>query len=380
MAHYGRWIEFLGGDLGQVGWIMGACAIAGLALRPWMAQWINRLGARTMWGIGYITFGLASILNLLITEIDWVIYLIRGSLVLGTAIVFTSGLTYITLTTPGNRRTEAIGIFGIGGFIGMLLGPLLGDLFLAERTGETFQVLFIAATLFIILPAFCLPLLRPTPGNGKNPLKLSDFIRTAHQHWPGMILVVDLAFGVCMSAPFIFLASFIDAASLHIEGISVIGLFFVFYAGVALIVRVASRRLPERVGSKKVLLAGMLFMSVGMLGFGIVYASNPWMIIVPAVTTGVGHSLMFHTMTSLTLDSFPIAVRGTGSALALMMLDLGTVGGAPLVGWIGGQYGYAALFASIGVICFLSALAYIASEMLHSLRRSRRAYPSSSQP
>ncbi len=83
-----------------------------------MAQWINRLGARAMWGIGYVVFGLASILNLVITEIDWVIYVIRGSLVLGTAIVFASGLTYITLTTPGHRRTEAIGIFGIGGLEG----------------------------------------------------------------------------------------------------------------------------------------------------------------------------------------------------------------------------------------------------------------------
>ncbi len=133
MAHYARWIEFLGGDLRQVGSIMGAGALLGLILRPWMAQWINRIGARAMWGIGYAAFGCAAMANLWLYDVGWMIYVVRSSLFVGTAIVFTSGLTYISQTAPDHRRTEAIGIFGIGGFFGMLVGPLLGDIFLADR-------------------------------------------------------------------------------------------------------------------------------------------------------------------------------------------------------------------------------------------------------
>ncbi|MEM8668703.1 MAG: MFS transporter [Planctomycetota bacterium] len=376
LAHYARWIEYLGGDLGQVGWIMGSCAIAGLALRPWMAQWINRIGARAMWGIGYLTFAIASLLNLVIIDIDWAIYAIRGSLVLGTAIVFASSLTYISLTTPEHRRTEAIGIFGIGGFTGMLCGPLLGDWFLAERSSESFQTLFVAATALSLLPALGLPLLRPTPGNGKkSSVKLIDFIATTRRYWPGMILLVDLAFGICMSAPFVFLASFIDAAALQIEGMSVIGLFFFFYAGVALVIRVLSRRWPDRYGVRKVLMLGVFFLTIGMFTFGLVDASNPWLIILPATTAGIGHSLMFHTMTSLTIEKFPVEVRGTGSALALMMLDLGTVGGTPVLGWIGENYGYPALFATIGLICLTSGVTYSGSEMVRSTRIELQSEP-----
>ncbi len=47
MAHYARWISWLGGDVDRIGWIMGTGAIAGLLLRPWLGQWINRVGART---------------------------------------------------------------------------------------------------------------------------------------------------------------------------------------------------------------------------------------------------------------------------------------------------------------------------------------------
>ncbi len=368
MAHYARWIEFLGGDLGQVGLIMGAGAFLGLILRPWMAQWINRLGARAMWGIGYGVFAASSLTNLWLYEIGPLIYVLRSSLVLGVAIVFASGLTYITQTTPEHRRTEAIGIFGIGGFLGMLIGPLLGDLFLLERERSNFVLLFSIAAMANLLPALGLPFLRSVASDGpKSSVRLAEFLRTTWRYWPGMILMVDLAFGICMSAPFIFVASFIDQASLRIEGVSVIGLFFFFYAGSGIIVRVSSRRLPDRIGARKVLLVGMCFMSLGMLFFGLVDAARSWMIVVPAMFAGTGHGLMFHTMTSLTLQSFPSKVRGTGSALALMMLDLGMIAGAPLLGLIGERYGFAAMFASIGGFLFVTAIGYAAS----SLRSTR---------
>jgi MFS family permease len=373
MAHYARWIEFLGGDLSQVGSIMGAGALVGLLLRPWMAQWINRLGARAMWGIGYGVFAAASIGNLWLDDLGWAIYAIRSSLFLGAAIVFASGLTYISQTSPEHRRTEAIGIFGIGGFLGMLIGPFLGDLFLVERAQGNFETLFAVASFASLIPGIGLYFLRPTDSEGgKSSLRLAEFLSITRQYWPGTILLVDLVFGVCMSAPFIFVASFIDQASLSIDGVSVIGLFFLCYAGFGIAVRLSSRRLPDRIGSKKVLLVGMLFMSAGMFCFVLVDAADSWLIIVPAVITGIGHGLMFHTMTSLTLEPFPRKVRGTGAALALMMLDLGTIVGAPLLGSIGERFGFPWLFGAIGASCLAVAAIYAASGVRVSATQSNR--------
>jgi hypothetical protein len=53
MAHYGRWIEHLGGNVGHVGSIMGLGAISAVVCRPWLGQLINKLGSRTTWAIGY---------------------------------------------------------------------------------------------------------------------------------------------------------------------------------------------------------------------------------------------------------------------------------------------------------------------------------------
>ena len=359
MAHYSRWIEFLEGSLSEVGLIMGAGALLGLLLRPWMAQWINRLGARVMWACGLIFFSLSALTNLFLENIGFEIFLVRSGLVMGAAIVFASGLTYISQTSPQSRKTEAIGIFGIGGFLGMLTGPFVGDLFLASRLRENFEMLFFVAAVANALPLVLLYFLRPTVNEGsKSSLRVSDFILITRRYWPGSILLVDFAFGVCMTAPFVFVASFIDRESLDMPGISVIGLFFLFYAGIAIIVRLSSRRLPDRIGSAKVLLCGVFLMSIGMLCFSIVHAGNPWLISIPAILTGAGHSLMFHTMTSLTLQTFPMAVRGTGSAIALMMLDLGTFIGAPVLGVLGERYGFSVLFATIGGFNLCSGLTY----------------------
>ncbi len=363
MAHYARWIEFLGGDLRQVGFVMGASATAGLILRPWMAQWINRWGSRTMWMLGYVLFICASLGNLLITEVGPLIYVVRSGLLLAGALVFASGLTYISQIAPENRRTEAIGILGIGGFLGMLMGPLLGDIFLEERTRESFTALFLIAAGANIFSLIGLTLVRtPKHHCSSTSLHVGAFFKIVKQHWPGAILAVDFAFGICMAGPFIFVASFIDHASLAFREQSVLGLFFLGYAGLAIIVRLSSRRLPDRVGPAKVLIAGIAFMSIGMLGFSWVTSERTWLILIPAGLTGIGHSLMFHTMTSITLATFPTTVRGTGSALALMMLDLGTILGAPILGWIGEVYDYPVLFACIGITCFLSGVVFVIAE------------------
>ena len=224
MAHYNRWIEFLEGNLVQIGWIMGVGSIVAPLLRPWMGLLMNRIGSRATWNLGFIIFGIGSLGNLWVTELCWAIYALRSCLVVGAAVVFSSSLTYITLTTPAQRRTEAIGILGAGGFLGMLLGPLLGDLILGDgsRARGDFQLLFSVTTLAVVLPAVLVfSLRRPALKPQKSSLRIGEFVRTIWVHWPGTILLCCFAFGVCMPVPFAFLASYVDQLKLQIPGLSV---------------------------------------------------------------------------------------------------------------------------------------------------------------
>lgn len=365
MAHYARWIEFLGGSLSQIGWVMGAGAAAGLLFRPWLAQFINRTGAKVTWALGYSLFSFSTIANCGLVEVGPMLYVLRAATVLGAAIVFASSLTYISQIAPERRRTEAIGILGVGGFVGMLIGPLIGDLFLGteDRTRDNFVLLFVVAGCANIVPAVLLYFVRSPETNKSTQqsrsMRIRDFVGTVRKFWPGTILLVNLGFGACMTVPFGFLASYIDEAPLRISGMSELGYFFLIYALFGICFRVGLRRYPERFGPKRILVCGLVVMSLGMFSFSIVGAANPMLLAVPALLCGVGHSLTFHTMTSLTIEPFPRELRGTGSALALMMLDLGMFAGAPVLGLIGDNFGYSALFCSVGAFCLVCTGIYL---------------------
>ncbi|MBI1314696.1 MFS transporter [bacterium] len=360
MAHYSRWLNFLGADIAETSFIMGLGATVSIVSRPWIGQWIDRVGARNMWLIGYAVFATGSLSNLLLTDLTWPVYLCRGLIILGAAFVFSSSLTYISHHAPIHRRTEAIGTLGIAGFTGMVLGPFIGDLLLSgERDRAAFETLFMLGGGVLIIPTvlllFVTPLGEPL---GRNSTSVVEFARTVRRHWPGAIVLVLTTFGLCMNVPFIFLARYIDDIGLNIDGLPEVTLFFLCYSASGISIRVSARRVPDRFGRRKVLLLGTVVMGTGMLLFQFVDAQHPYRLMLPALFCGGGHGLMYHTCTSLFFEPFPDHSRGAGSALSLMVLDVGTVGGAPLLGRIAETYGYASMFVAVAVTCFAAGGLY----------------------
>ena len=106
------------------------------------------------------------------------------------------------------------------------------------------------------------------------------------------------------------------------------------------------------------LLVGCAVMGSGMFLFPWVDAEHPWRLAAPALLCGTGHALMFHTATSLFLHTFPSEVRGAGSALSLMVLDVGCIAGAPVLGYVAFHFGYDWLFRLVGMMCFVSGTVY----------------------
>ena len=78
---------------------------------------------------------------------------------------------------------------------------------------------------------------------------------------------------------------------------------------------------------------------------------------------GTGHSLMYHTCTSLFLDSFPADVRGAGSGLSMVGLDIGMIGGAQVFGEVAHRFGYNLMFLVIAGITLTSASIYAFSSI-----------------
>ena len=207
-----------------------------LLARPWIGQWIDQFGARQMWLVGYLLFGLGTISNLVLEGLNPLIYVCRSINMLGAAFVFSSSLAYITHLAPAERRTEAIGVLGCGGFLGIILGPFLGELILtADRERTDFLILFLTASASLIVPTLLLlSLPDKRAAERSSHFSLHDFGQTALQHWPGSIGLVQMAFGVCMAVPFFFMARFVDELGQTLDPTfqeSAVSWFFICYAG-----------------------------------------------------------------------------------------------------------------------------------------------------
>jgi predicted MFS family arabinose efflux permease len=348
LAHYARWIEFLGGDVVAVGSISSVSAFVGLVFRPVLAPWIDRLGPRVCWCVSGLLIIATLLLNLAVDDVGPLLYFLRATMAVGIAVVFASGLTYVAQITPVERRAEAIGVLGAGGFAGLLIGPALGDLFLAQeqRTQSDFFWYFVASAAGVAVSILLVLINRPAPphlihSTGWHPL---DFLRSARRYWPGSIMGVTMAFGSCMTVPFVYLADFVD----QMPGARV-GPFFIVYAIVGLTIRLGLRSWPDQFGPKNVLLVGMTLFSVGMWTFLLVDTDHRYWILVAGAICGMAHGLTFHAMVTLVLKPFPPEHRGSASTLALMGIDTGMFLSAQVLGIIVHRFGYPALFHAVAL-------------------------------
>lgn len=382
MGHYARWVGFLGGRVDTAGWITGTASIAGLVLRPWIGQWIDRWGAKTVWLLGYFIFVAGALSNLLLHDLGIGVYVCRALIVVGGAFVFSSSVTYVTHLAPPERRAEAIGMLGVAGFVGIVFGPFWAELTLSpERTRGEFETIFIVSAGLLVLPILLLLFLKKPDAEGRRrSTGLREFVQTARLYWPGMIFFVQATFGLCMTIPFVFLTKFIDDAGLEGKGFSIASLFFMCYAGWGLTLRLILRRAPERFGRRKLLLVGMAVMGLGMLSFWLVSAEHAWRIVIPALLCGSGHSLIYHTCTALLLESFPDNVRGVGSALSMIAMDLGTVGGSQILGEIAFHFGYNTLFAIVAALNVTAGIVYACVSIPVWQERARRRRDREVQP
>jgi len=365
LVHYAQWIDYLRKDepdlaLIDLGYITSSGLIISFLARPWLGQMVNRFGSKNMWMVGYVFFLVGFLSNLFITDVNAFLYISRGIICLGVACVFTSSITYITVTTPADRRTEAIGVLGISGFFGFVIGPLLGDCILGTQpTAEDFRLFFWTGSGSILTSMAILLFMPATSGNRvKGTLSLRRFLTTVKKYWPGSIIYVNAAFGLCMTVPLHLLKKFILDKELTAPVFGTVGfitIFYIIYAGWGITIRLLVKSAPDRIGRRKVLLVGIVAMVVGYIGFCFITENRLWALLIPAFCCGTGHGLTYHCMTSLTLESFPAKHRGTGTALAMMAFDCSAVVGMPIIAWIIVVAGYNAMFLGIAATVTLVA-------------------------
>ncbi|MEE8450866.1 MAG: MFS transporter [Thermoguttaceae bacterium] len=359
LFRYADFITLLGGSELHLGWIVGVGMVGSLAMRLLMGLGIDHYGPRLVWLGSLAAFVVVCFAHLAITSCHGpAIYLLRIVLCCSLAGVFGASMTFISSRVSPDRVAEMIGMLGTSGFVGMVLGTQLGDFLLGSATIDRTQVqrMFLCAGLLGVgaLAFAFLATLGQTRPSPKQHAGLLELLRRYH---PGSVLLVGVAMGIALGLPTTFLRMF--AAELQI---SRIGVFFGVYALAAIVTRLLTRRLPQRLGTTPMILSGMAVLVVSQLLFLLVDVE--WQLVLPGIGYGVAHAIMFPSVIAAGCRLFPAEHRGLGTTLMLSTWDVGQLIGAPMAGAIVHYTGllglpsYPIMFATVGLLLAVVTLMY----------------------
>jgi MFS family permease len=331
---------FVGGEIGAdeagIGIVVGAFAVTTLLLRPYAGRLSDQRGRRPLLVGGALLFALVMAAHVPASDL---LVLIGLRLLLGVAeaFFFVAGYAALADLAPASRRGEALSYNSVALYLGIALGPFVGQV-LVEWAGYGAAwlgaaALALAATL---LAALIPETLAPSPSERPStPL----FHRAAVV--PGLALLSGVA---AMSGFFLLGGRHADAL-----GLEVWSLAFLVFGGVVVLSRIALARLPDRAPPLALGALALAVTGIGAIVVGVSTGSEA--LLAGTVIMALGVSLLTPAVFAAIFARVPAAERGAASGTATMFIDLG-FGGGPFV------VGFAA--AGLGVVGGLFLAAAIA--------------------
>ena len=360
-------VHFLGGNESMVGDIVALGTLIAVLMRFSVSHLLDDYGTRRIWPICTILFIVGCLLFVVATKAMWLLYVARIVFFVGLTGMFACSMTHIQHHVPADRRTEVIGNLGSSGFVGMILGSNLGDAILYWITTPQWQFLVLFGGAGLIGVAYLIIVLMLTHDQESHDRAASPMaFRLMVRFWPGTVVLAAMAMGLGVTATQTFLTRY--ATSQKIEGI---GLFFTGYAISAFIFRLLVQNWSRTIGRHWMLVRGLLGHTVGH--FLLAFVTDGWQFILPSIICGFGHALLFPAVVSLGSGAFPKECRGAGTAIILGFTDFGSLVYAPLLGRIGDEFGFHALYYVSSGIALATALISILVAWQHPDAETRAA-------
>ena len=140
----------LGATDSQLGLIMGCYSLTAIVVQPLMGVWVDRGGRRAFLVSGAILTALVALAFAALPDALRWFPLLRALQGVAFSVFFIANFAVVVDLAPPDRRSQALGIFGISGILSGAVGPALGEL-LTQAAG--FRGLFLGAAILPLLAA-----------------------------------------------------------------------------------------------------------------------------------------------------------------------------------------------------------------------------------
>ncbi|CAB5037549.1 MAG: MFS transporter [Actinobacteria bacterium] len=343
----------LGGSDVEIGLVVAIQAIAAIAVRPFITPQIARFGAIPVIFIG-ATIGAIALAMIPFSPNVIVLIVLRLALGGAQAMMMVAMLSSVMAWVSEWRRAEAASVFSVAPYIGLALGPVLGQLIYNSAGYRTAfltagVIAFVGAVPVLGLRKFDVKIEIDADEDGAGP--------PARFYLPALLPGTVLALGI---VGMVGMQAFLPLYAPQL-GTSQVQWMFFFFAVVVLSVRLFGRRIPDRVGPRK---TGIWATSFIILGLVVMAVTPSWPGIYLAILPlAIGIALQYPGLMALVLSDVSDRVRPSAISTFTMFFDISQGLGGLVVGLAAAFGGYRAVFG-FGAACSAAGLVVLVTLVL----------------
>lgn len=332
----------LGADKAGVGLVVGAFSITALILRPYAGRLADRRGRRYLLAGGALAFALIVAAHVFATSLP-VLIVLRLLLGAAEAFFFVAGFAMLADVAPAGRTGEALSFNSLALYLGVALGPFIGETLLALGGFSLAWAGGAGLGLTAAMLAATIPETGTRTSADAGPVPL--FHRAAIG--PGLGLLVVMG---AMASFFAFVT--LRARELGMDGSSGVLLLF---GAIIVGCRIVFARLPDRVAPFR----------LGSFALGCCAGGLATIASVPGAAGLFGGAALVAVGVAFATPAFFNAVvqrvgageRGAALGTMSLFIDLGFGGGPMLLGAVAGGAGIPAGFAVVAAIAVVASAA-----------------------
>jgi len=248
--------EVLGGSSLQVGIVVGAFGVSAAVIRPFLGRLGDKYGRRILLVGGAIMTGFSVFLYPVWLSIPALVVL-RIFTGIGESGAFVGAATATQDLASDERRGEASSYFSLAIYVGLGIGPFLGEFINDRADFETVCQLALSLSLVSAVFAFAVPAKPPLFEGSELKPRSKAFLHKASV-LPGILLTLSLIGFVGYTS---FIALYLDDIS---GGTASAGPVFLFYAAIVLVFRLTLADLPDRLGARRGSTFAFAFIAAGL--------------------------------------------------------------------------------------------------------------------
>jgi predicted MFS family arabinose efflux permease len=284
-------------------------------------------------GIGLFAVLVAA--HLVVTQL-WMLILLRLMLGMAESLFFVAGFAMLADLAPPGRMGEAVSWSSVALYLGIAVGPGIGQLLLDWRG---FTATWVGATLLVILAAALVWRIPETGQRAPEGAERAPLIHRAAIR-PGLALFT----GVAATAGFLALVG-LHATEIGFGAWSVVPLV---YGGIVVGCRILFARVPDRLPPLRLGAGSLALCSVGLVVLAAL--PDPAGLLTGTAVLALGIAFLTPAIFAAIFGVVAAHERGTAAGTATIFIDLGLGGGPLLLGVIADAAGIPLAFAVAGAV------------------------------